>query len=190
MLASVDGRPRAGLVYIIRCEAIGDRPRLGSRISNRAIGDSSGSVPYFHVPYVHRRPRLVPTALPGLRPANTAALQPEGLILDLLTEGVSESPVHHLSLLKGLSEDEAARLLDEAVILQAHSGDRIIRQGDRDDTLYALLYGTADVCLDRREEEPITVLAGGDTFGEIGLVSGMPRSVNVIARLTCDVLVL
>lgn len=121
---------------------------------------------------------------------NTASFLPEGLFLELLTERVGESPVHHLSLLRDLSEEEATRFLAEAVILQAHPGDRVIRQGDRDDTLYVLLNGLADVCLEGRETRPINVVAAGDTFGEIGLVSGMPRSASVIARSPCEVLVL
>ena len=124
-----------------------------------------------------------------LQPAS-ASLLPEGLFLDLLAERVGEDPVHHLALLRGLSDDEASRFLAEAVIIQVRPGDRVIRQGDRADTLYVMLDGLAEVCLQGRETQPINVVAAGDTFGEIGLVAGLPRTASVIARAPSEILVL
>jgi CRP-like cAMP-binding protein/N-acyl-L-homoserine lactone synthetase len=124
-----------------------------------------------------------------LRPAS-ASLLPDGLFLDLLAERVGEDPVHRLALLRGLSDEQATRFLAEAVVVEARPGDRVIRQGDRDDTLYVMLDGLAEVCLAGREDRPINTVAGGDTFGEIGLVAGLPRSASVIARASCQMLVL
>jgi CRP-like cAMP-binding protein len=121
---------------------------------------------------------------------SSASLLPEGVFLDLLAERIGESPIHHLSLLKDLTEEEAKRFLSEAAVIRAQPGDRLIRQGERDDTLYAMLSGLAEVFVDDAESRPINQIAAGDTFGEIGLVAGIPRSASVVARAPCELLVL
>jgi hypothetical protein len=121
---------------------------------------------------------------------SSAALLPEGMFLDLLAERVGQDPVHHLSLLRGLSHDEAERFVSQTTVIHAHPGDRIIRQGEHDDTLYAMLGGIADVLLDEAPDQPINLISTGDTFGEIGLIGGVPRTANVVARSECEVLVL
>jgi CRP-like cAMP-binding protein/predicted GNAT family N-acyltransferase len=120
----------------------------------------------------------------------SASLMPEGMFLDLLAERVGQDPVHHLSLLKGLSHDEAQRFLSQATVIHARPGDRIIRQGEHDDTLYAMLDGIADVLLREAPDQPINLISTGDTFGEIGLIGGVPRTADVVARSECEVLVL
>ena len=120
----------------------------------------------------------------------SATQLPDGLFLELLAERIGQDPVHHLSLLKGLKREEAERLLAEATVIRARPGDRIIRQGEHDATLYALLDGMAEVTLDQAPDRPINLMAKGDTFGEAGLAGRIPRTANVIARTPCEVLVL
>jgi hypothetical protein len=121
---------------------------------------------------------------------SSASLLPEGAFLDLLAERIGENPIHHLSLLRDLSEAEAQRFLSEAGVIKAQPGDLLIRQGERDDTLYAMLSGLAEVFVGDLESRPINHIAAGDTFGEIGLVAGIPRSASVVARAPCELLVL
>lgn len=120
----------------------------------------------------------------------SAALLPEGMFLDVLAERVGEDPVHHLSLLKDLSHEESERFLAQATVVSARPGDRIIRQGEHDATLYVMLNGIADVYLDEAPDSPINLVSTGDTFGEIGLIGKVPRTANVVARSDCEVLVL
>ena len=120
----------------------------------------------------------------------SAALLPEGMFLNLLAERVGQDPVHHLSLLRGLDRAEAERFLSQATVLNTNPGDRIIRQGEHDETLYAMLDGIADVILNEAPERPINIISTGDTFGEIGLIGGVARTANVVARSPCEVLVL
>lgn len=115
---------------------------------------------------------------------------PDGMFLELLAERVGRDPVHHLSLLSGLSREEAGRFLAEATIIKARPDDRIVRQGERDDTLYVIMDGMAEVFLDDGPDQPINLMSQGDTFGEVGLLGRLPRTANVIARSPCELLVL
>jgi GNAT superfamily N-acetyltransferase len=110
--------------------------------------------------------------------------------LDLLGSRVAVEPLHAVALLRGLEPHEAERFLADATTVEAAPGDRIIRQGDRGDTLYVLLSGVAEVIREDEPDIPVAVLGAGDSFGEIGLLTDEPRSATVIARSPCDLLVL
>lgn len=120
----------------------------------------------------------------------TASLLSEGSFFDLLAERVSSDPLHAVALLRDLSRDEADRFLAHATLIKAHPGDFIVRQGERDDTVYILLSGLAEVILDGNEERPLRALAAGDIFGEIGFLTTTARTASVVARASSDILVL
>lgn len=120
----------------------------------------------------------------------SAAFMPDDLFFDLLAEKLANDPLHSMALLKGLNQDEAKRFLRRATVINLKAGDAIIRQGDRDNTLFAMLSGVAEVHTDGRNGPPIAVFAAGDTFGEIGFLTSVPRTANVIARTDSEVLVL
>jgi CRP-like cAMP-binding protein/GNAT superfamily N-acetyltransferase len=119
----------------------------------------------------------------------SAQLLPEDMYFEILASRVARDPLHHLSVLHGLDREEAALFLRESTILRAQAGDRIVRQGERDNTLFALLSGIAEVTLEGRKH-PVAVLGAGDTFGEMGFLTTEPRTANVTARADSDVLVL
>ena len=127
---------------------------------------------------------------PDYLAVETASLLSEGAFLDLLTERVSSDPLHAVALLRGLSRDEADRFLAHATLVQAQPGDFVVRQGDRDDTVYILLSGLAEVILDGDEARPLRALAAGDIFGEIGFLTTTRRTASVVARAASDILVL
>lgn len=120
----------------------------------------------------------------------SAAFMEDEMFFDLLAARVGTDPVHAVSLLKGLDKEEARRFLSRATVMKVRPGDKIVRQGDRDNTLYALLSGFAEVRLTGQDGPPIAVLGAGDTFGEIGLLTAAPRTADVIARTEGEVLVL
>jgi CRP-like cAMP-binding protein len=120
----------------------------------------------------------------------SASFLPEGVFFDLLASRVATDPLHALKPLRGLDRSEAERFLAEATTVEAAPGDRIVRQGERGDTLYVLLSGVAEVVLDEAPEAPVAVLGAGDPFGEIGFLTSEPRTANVVARAPCEVLVL
>jgi CRP-like cAMP-binding protein len=114
----------------------------------------------------------------------------EAVFFDLLASRVAMDPLHALELMHGLERAEAELFLGEATTIQAAPGDRIIRQGERGDTLYVLLSGVAEVILDEAPEDPVGILGAGDVFGEIGLLTARPRTANVVVRAPSEVLVL
>jgi small-conductance mechanosensitive channel/CRP-like cAMP-binding protein len=64
-----------------------------------------------------------------------------------------------------------------------HEGDRLITQGDAGDSMFILLEGLLDVCLQKETgtESPIAQMQPHDFFGEMSLLTGAPRSATVVA---------
>ena len=63
----------------------------------------------------------------------------------------------------------------------AEPGERIIRAGEKADAVYFMCQGEVEVSLaDRRIK-----LGPGDFFGEMALISGLPRSADVTALDYC-----
>ena len=120
----------------------------------------------------------------------TSSLLTEGAFFDLLAERVASDPLHAVSLLRDLSRAEADRFLAHATLIKAEPGHYVVRQGERDDTVYILLSGFAEVILDGDETRPIRALAAGDIFGEISFLTTTCRTASVVTRAPSDVLVL
>jgi CRP-like cAMP-binding protein/GNAT superfamily N-acetyltransferase len=127
---------------------------------------------------------------PDYLEVKSASLLSDGTFFDLLAERVSSDPLHALSLLHDLTRDEADRFLAQATLIKAQPGDFVVRQGERDDTVYILLSGIAEVLLDGNDQRPLRALAAGDIFGEIGFLTAAQRTASVVARAPSDVLVL
>jgi CRP-like cAMP-binding protein len=83
---------------------------------------------------------------------------------------------------KGL--EEVARIADE---LDLPSGKEMATQGDRGREFFVLLEGTADVT---KGDQRINQMKKGDFFGEIALVTKMPRTATVTATTDVRVLVI
>jgi len=68
----------------------------------------------------------------------------------------------------------------------------IVRAGDSTDSLYVLISGGAKVLNSDEEgrEVILTLLGPGEFFGEMGLIDGSPRSADVMATETCELLVI
>ncbi|EFO28954.1 sodium/hydrogen exchanger family protein [Roseibium sp. TrichSKD4] len=65
-------------------------------------------------------------------------------------------------------------------------GDRLIRKGDKGDKAFFIASGAVEV----QTETNVLRLGRGDIFGEIALVTGQPRSADVIALGYCQLLML
>ncbi len=127
---------------------------------------------------------------PGYLDTQSAVFLPDDVFFDVLSGRVASDPLHSLALLRGLDREEAARFLGAATLLEIGEGDLVIREGERDNTLYVLLSGVADVTVGDPGNPPVAVFGAGDTFGEIGFLTSVPRTANVVARADCEVLVL
>jgi CRP-like cAMP-binding protein len=79
---------------------------------------------------------------------------------------------------------EIAALADE---LELPEGKRLIRQGERGREFFVLLDGAVDIA---RDGASIDTMAAGDFFGEIALVSNVPRTATVTALSPVRLLVI
>lgn len=78
-------------------------------------------------------------------------------------------------------------ITDIVKILQKQSykkGTTIIRRGERADSMYFILDGKVEV---RIQPQPV-YLGPGDYFGEIALLTGTPRTVEIVAAQPCVLL--
>lgn len=97
-----------------------------------------------------------------------------------------------VELFKGLAPDELKTLATHLVHAPFSQGDVITRQGSSADWLYILISGEADVWLESADGQAgegrrlLNTLQPGSVFGEMGLMTGEPRSATVIARTDAD----
>ena len=93
------------------------------------------------------------------------------------------SGVHDLQL------EEIARVATPRKVTR---GTVIVRAGDATDSLYILINGSARVLNSDEEgrEVILSLLGPGDFFGEMGLIDGSPRSADVVAAESCEMLVI
>jgi NTE family protein len=72
---------------------------------------------------------------------------------------------------------------DELQWLTLPGGSALFREGEKSDFLYIVISGRLGVLIEGDEEEPrfITQIGTGETVGEMGMITGEPRTATVIA---------
>ena len=92
--------------------------------------------------------------------------------------------LRRVDLFSGLSEDELRTVAEGLKYSPFAKEDVIMRQGDTAHWLYILASGEADVYLESpgQEKRRLTSLPEGSVFGEMGLMTGAPRTATVIAK--------
>ncbi len=69
------------------------------------------------------------------------------------------------------------------------AGDVIVQEGDRGDSIYIIISGKVRVSTHLREEEvALGELQEGEFFGEVGFLTGRPRTANIVAATDTDIL--
>jgi Na+:H+ antiporter len=84
-------------------------------------------------------------------------------------------------LLNGLSNDLLERLSKHAKAMTFLSGDIVIGEGEKGDSLYIITHGLVSVYKNGHEDEPIAEFRDGDFFGEMALLEAQVRTANVKA---------
>ncbi len=94
--------------------------------------------------------------------------------------------IERLDILSGLDERQLERV---AKLLRPRftvPDERIIRKGDRGDSVFFIASGAVEVRLPARRVR----LGSGEFFGEMALLAGSPRQADVVALTYCRLLVL
>jgi MFS family permease len=85
--------------------------------------------------------------------------------------------------LANLSLPEQQRIVTEMRYLEAEPGTVVVRQHETSDAAYFLLEGRVVAGRpEDGEEKVLEVLNGGDFFGEIAALTGIPRTANVVVQ--------
>lgn len=95
-----------------------------------------------------------------------------------------EEALRHVHLFAGLTSTELAQLAQELVFAPFAAGDVITRQGANAHWLYILTRGEVAIWRDYGlpEARLLATLDAGNFFGEMGLMTGSPRTATVVAR--------
>ena len=94
-----------------------------------------------------------------------------------------------VGLLSSLPGETLTRLAERMSREEVPAGRTIVAEGDGGDRFYVLLSGMATVTQEGRG--PRSVLRPGETFGEVALAMGVPRTATVTTMLpsvvaSCD----
>ena len=95
--------------------------------------------------------------------------------------------IKHTPLFANCSKRELQEIAHLADEIDLREGKEMTRQGAPGREFFVLLEGEADVT---KDDKSINTMRDGDFFGEIALVTKMPRTANVTATTPVRVLVI
>ncbi|OJH42102.1 cyclic nucleotide-binding domain-containing protein [Cystobacter ferrugineus] len=95
-------------------------------------------------------------------------------------EGGTSQPV---SLLAQLGEEEFLSVMEALELREFHSGETIVEEGEPGDSMFAIVEGSVEVVrtLTSGRRRTVAFLGEGDFFGEMSILSGVPRLASVKA---------
>src|SRR5262245_50412245 len=114
-------------------------------------------------------------------PAAPAPEATDGAAASSSGEDEIRSAIASVAIFADLSADERAAVARGSGLEDYCSGERVIRQGQPGDALYAIATGKARIAVRSPEgtEREVAVLHAGEVFGEMSLLTGEPRSASV-----------
>ena len=103
--------------------------------------------------------------------------------VDLLFEIEQESPPIW-------TKQEIENIASNSERIHFRKDQYIIKQNDIGDSLFIIADGVVNVTIDNNKGEKVMIskLGVGDFFGEMSLMTGEPRTANIIAEIPCVVL--
>ena len=100
--------------------------------------------------------------------------------------------LQNIPLFAGLPAEHLEEISRVAIRRKVPRHTVIVHAGDKTDSLFVIINGSAKV-LNRDiegNEVILTILGAGECFGEMGLIDGSPRSADVEANESCELLVI
>jgi CRP-like cAMP-binding protein len=112
-------------------------------------------------------------------------------VWDAIGLELRERLIKKATLLEGLGKWQTRRLILMSHLIEAKTGEQIIREGDVGDKMYMVLDGELSVSRTTNGEKTvIDKLETGDVFGEIALISARKRTADVFATTDVKLLTL
>lgn len=139
-------------------------------------------------------PGILALFLPGLgQPAaqwkrtvqllRTAPTAPPAQVIRLATVADVEAVGARYAPFGSLTAADRQAVASSGQIVLAPAGTTVVRFGDKSDSAYLIMEGQAVAGVDEGGETRwLETMSAGDFFGEIGALSGQPRTANVIAE--------
>jgi small-conductance mechanosensitive channel/CRP-like cAMP-binding protein len=96
--------------------------------------------------------------------------------------------LRRVELFHTLTEEERRALADRLIVAPFARGEAMTRQGAAAHWLYIMIMGDAEVrvAVDGDLNKKVATLHAGDFFGEMGLMTGEPRTATVIAQTNAE----
>jgi len=95
--------------------------------------------------------------------------------------GEREIMLAGVDLFAALTAEQRRTLAASTTMATFGDGEKIVRQGAAGDSMYVVCSGSVAVTIDS-QREPLAIIDKGGYFGEMSVLTGDPRSANVIAR--------
>jgi len=96
-----------------------------------------------------------------------------------------EDVLREVTWLKGMSEDDIAKIIELSNERTYQSGDMIMEQGDRGDGMILITRGSVKISI---MDTVVDILGRGSVIGEMAVLAGVPRTADVIADTTVTAL--
>jgi CRP-like cAMP-binding protein len=157
-------------------------------LTNLAVDDPTNSIVRSRIYFALRR-----AGIPLSIPAQSLFITEEGESRRerKLSEEIERrvEALQRVDLFHTLTDEERRELAARLRVAPFVRGEAMTRQGATAHWLYIMTKGDAEVRItvdDSRLSEKVATLHAGDFFGEMGLMTGVPRSATVIAQTDAE----
>jgi CRP/FNR family transcriptional regulator, cyclic AMP receptor protein len=100
--------------------------------------------------------------------------------------------LHGVPLFANLDDQSLHRLARAGRFVQAPKGYLFFSQADKAESAYIVRSGQVDILLTTLDGRELIIneMRAGDCFGELSLVTNLPRSTSAVARQTCEIFII
>ena len=111
-------------------------------------------------------------------------------VWDLLSVHLKSRVINSCRLFTGMRPWQIKKIILLSRVEVFNQGEQVIREGEHSEEFFVILEGTADAQVIGHDGEVVTLrtMETGDVFGEIALVSKVPRTADVVANENLRVL--